>query len=221
MEAIQEKVKKAYDALTKSEVNPRDSWGYIMSKMQVDYRLLSEVSIKGKTILNVGCGYPLDEIYFASRIGTWVSVDISPESIKKARTVCEYELPSHFSEKISFQEADATDLPFKNESFDIVVSFSAIDHVPGKDRRKRVLHEIARVAKKGGYVVITVPNLLNVRFYIYNKRFGQKVYGFAHCFTPWELRKMLTESGLSPLRFASTFWIIGRRMGYLARKGRG
>lgn len=47
----------------KSERDPRDSWDYILSKMQTDYRLLSKINIRGKTILNIGCGYPIDEIY--------------------------------------------------------------------------------------------------------------------------------------------------------------
>ncbi len=56
METTQEKVKKAYNALIKSERDPRDSWDYILSKMQTDYRLLSKINIRGKTILNIGCG---------------------------------------------------------------------------------------------------------------------------------------------------------------------
>ena len=91
MGTTQEKVKKAYDALMKSERDPRDSWDYILSKMQTDYRLLSKINIRGKTILNIGCGYPIDEIYFASKVAKWVSIDISPETIKKARVLCDYE----------------------------------------------------------------------------------------------------------------------------------
>ncbi len=79
----QAEVIKAYDALIRTERDPRASWSYILSKMQADYRLLSKVNIRDKAILNIGCGYPIDEIYFASKIGKWVSVDISSESVRR------------------------------------------------------------------------------------------------------------------------------------------
>ena len=132
--------------------------------MQTDYRLLSKINIRGKTILNIGCSYPIDEIYFASKISKWVSIDISPETIKKARVLCDYELPRHLSQKISFIEADASKLPFDDESFDIVVSFSTIDHIPGKNKRQSVCKEIFRVTKKEGMQLLQYP--INLVFFI-------------------------------------------------------
>lgn len=243
METTQEKVKKAYDALIKSERDPRDNWGYILSKMQADYRLLNKIDIRGKTILNIGCSYPIDEIYFASRIGKWTAIDISPESIKKAKTVCDYELPQHLSKKFSFEEADAAELPFDDESFDIVVSFSTIDHIPGKNKLESVCKEIFRVTKKEGHAIVTVPNKLSIFYYIWSKRKSRDTSSFwyEHCFTPIELKKLLQKSGFEILDFASTLsgrtgarglilgvmvggvekYILqyfGRRMGYLCFK---
>jgi len=245
MGTTQEKVKKAYDALMKSERDPRDSWDYILSKMQTDYRLLSKINIRGKTILNIGCSYPIDEIYFASKISKWVSIDISPETIKKARVLCDYELPRHLSQKISFIEADASKLPFDDESFDIVVSFSTIDHIPGKNKRESVCKEIFRVTKKGGYAIVTVPNKLSIFYYMSSKHKSKDTSSFwyEHCFTPIELKKLLQKSGFEIVEFTSTLsgrtgargriigiivggiekYILqyfGRRMGYLCYKSK-
>ena len=174
--------------------------------MQVDYRLLSKIDIKGKAILNIGCGFPIDEIYFASRIGKWVSIDISSETIKKARILCRNELPQHLSKKIFFREADATKLPFDDESFDIVLSFSTIDHIPGKDKRKLVCNEIFRVTKKGGYSIITVPNKFSIFYFIRSRRKQKNSSSlwYEHCFTPFELNKLLQQSGFEVIDFAST-----------------
>jgi SAM-dependent methyltransferase len=39
----------------------------------------------------------------------------------------------------------------------MVVSFSAIDHIPGKENRAKAVSEMCRVLR-GGYLIITVPN---------------------------------------------------------------
>ena len=50
---------------------------------------------------------------------------------------------------------DATKLPFQNGSFDVIPSFHVIEHIPNLGN---VLKEIARVLKKSGYLVFTVPS---------------------------------------------------------------
>ncbi|MBN1330932.1 MAG: class I SAM-dependent methyltransferase [Candidatus Heimdallarchaeota archaeon] len=57
------------------------------------------------------------------------------------------------ADKIEFQFADATCLPFEDESFDAVISnltFHEVRRFSGKDRYKLLL-EALRVLKKGGY----------------------------------------------------------------------
>jgi ubiquinone/menaquinone biosynthesis C-methylase UbiE len=51
-------------------------------------------------------------------------------------------------------QASMTDLPFEDESFDLVCAFDVIEHI--KDDNA-ALAEAKRVLKKGGYVFITVP----------------------------------------------------------------
>lgn len=209
--------------------------------MQVDYRLLSEIDIRRKNILNIGSGFPVDELQFASRIGSWVSIDISLETIKKAKGVCSYELPHHLSGKIFLVETDATKLPFRDETFDIVTSFSTIDHIPGNNKRSFVCNEIFRVTKKGGYAVVTVPNKYSIVYFIRSKRQQRGGASFQHCFTPNELKKLLEHAGFKVADFASTttgrtgargpilkpvlgaiekhvVQYFGRRMGYLCCK---
>jgi SAM-dependent methyltransferase len=54
----------------------------------------------------------------------------------------------------------ADPLPFRSECFDAILCSEAIEHHPGQ---MSLLHECARVLKKGGTLVITTPNVLNLR----------------------------------------------------------
>jgi SAM-dependent methyltransferase len=52
-----------------------------------------------------------------------------------------------------------SDLPFRNESFDLVLMLEVIEHLPDIPHS---LREIARVLKPGGIAIVTTPNRLNV-----------------------------------------------------------
>jgi len=56
---------------------------------------------------------------------------------------------------VEFVNGDATCLPFEAESFDVVVCNSALEHFPNDDK---ALSEMARVAKKGGNILITTDS---------------------------------------------------------------
>lgn len=49
---------------------------------------------------------------------------------------------------------DATRLPFANDSFDVVTAFDLIEHVAGDER---LIEEIWRVLRPGGWVLASVP----------------------------------------------------------------
>lgn len=60
------------------------------------------------------------------------------------------------SANLSYCVCDALDLPFRNESFDVVCSNELIEHIT--DAQKSLL-EMVRVLKKNGILVIMGPNL--------------------------------------------------------------
>lgn len=66
---------------------------------------------------------------------------------------------AHFLEKefsgLRFIKADGLNLPFKDKSFDLVVSTATLEHVGNRDRQHRFVNEICRV---GQAVCITTPN---------------------------------------------------------------
>lgn len=62
-------------------------------------------------------------------------------------------------------------LPFDDASFDVVLCVEGIEHV--MDRHK-TLHELRRVLKPGGRLLITTPNLLSIRARIAYALAGQR-----------------------------------------------
>lgn len=74
-----------------------------------------------------------------------IGVDLSPSMIKQAKA-------NH--PKIDFYEADASNLPFKDNEFDCVLVASLINIAPSAEK---IIAEMARVCKKGGLIKILVP----------------------------------------------------------------
>jgi GT2 family glycosyltransferase len=57
--------------------------------------------------------------------------------------------------RIEFVRADATDLPFGDESFDAVTMFDVLEHIPDD---QAAVSEALRVLKPGGFVLVSSPN---------------------------------------------------------------
>jgi SAM-dependent methyltransferase len=188
----------------------REDWNYMFqSKLKVDYRLISKIpgGLKDKTVLNVGTFFPIDEIYFASRVKEFYSIDIAPEIIRVANQIADKEIHPEFRKKIHIQVADATNLPFESNFFDLAFSFSTLEHIPEKEKREMAFKELIRVTRKGGYVIITVPNKLNIGKYIRSKlmqKKGTSPFGYEHHYTPFQLKKILLKNGVKPIFYCSS-----------------
>jgi SAM-dependent methyltransferase len=188
----------------------RDDWQYMfLSKFKVDYRLISKIpdGLKGKRVLNVGTFFPVDEIFFASRVNEFFSIDIASEIIRVANQIADKEIHPNLRNKIKIQIADATNLPFEDNYFDVSFSFSTLEHIPEKEKRDKAFKELIRVTKKGGYVIITVPNKLNIGKYIRSLRMQKNEtspFGYEHHYTPNQLKKILIKNGVKPFYFCSS-----------------
>lgn len=54
---------------------------------------------------------------------------------------------------------DGFNIPYPDESFDIVTCIMVLHHIKGKNNIKKLLREIVRVIKKGGYFVVKDHNI--------------------------------------------------------------
>jgi ubiquinone/menaquinone biosynthesis C-methylase UbiE len=102
-------------------------------------------------MLDVGCGTGTLALEVARRVGRAggvAGVDPSPEQIARARAkAARRHLP------IEFQVGVIEQLPFPDQTFDVVLSTLMMHHLPAPLKRQG-LAEIARVLKPGGRLVI-------------------------------------------------------------------
>lgn len=209
IQSSSEAVHSAYEELGANfeQNDPREMYTYMYSKLRSDYTLMERVGVDGKSVLNIGCSFPIDEIYYARKIGHWTSIDLSPQSIEGAQRILQGELHPDLAAKFTFKVADATDLPFEDGTFDVSVSMSTLDQIAGAEARQKSVDEMARTTKPGGHVIITVANWWNPPYAMgIWKMTREKTlhYGYAHLFSPVELRKMAARNGLRPVSFASS-----------------
>ncbi|MBC8447662.1 MAG: class I SAM-dependent methyltransferase [Chloroflexi bacterium] len=99
-------------------------------------------------VLDVGCGAGHTACLIAGQYGSLVQgIDISEVMIGKAQ---ERAHRLGLADKVEFRVADAFDLPFDDEQFDVVIIESVLTPLPG-DKRP-ALAEMARVVQSGGLI---------------------------------------------------------------------
>ncbi len=109
-----------------------------------DLELLSDV--KGKKILELGCGGGQNSIVLTKWGAEVIGLDISDVQLEHANSLAKRE-----DVKVRFVQGRMEDLgQFKNKSFDIVISSHAIGYV---DDLKTVFEETERVLKPEGFLV--------------------------------------------------------------------
>lgn len=105
----------------------------------------------GEMILDVGCGTGVLTRMAAEAVGpsgNAIGIDPAPKMIGLARKNAAF-----LSNKAEFRLAVIEDLPFKNETFDAVLSSVMIHHLP-PDLKRIGLLEVKRVLKPGGRLVV-------------------------------------------------------------------
>ncbi len=99
--------------------------------------------IKDAKILDIGCGTGHYTQLFAINNNHVTGLDV--QDIREKKHIKRYK----------FIRGSAEQLPFKNESFDVVLSFDVIEHLASDFL---FVKEVKRVLKKNGRVYIATPN---------------------------------------------------------------
>jgi len=123
------------------------------------YRLVLEYlgSVENERILEIACGRGGFVRLLASREARVVGADFSISALRIGQQkLREREGPPL---RAVLAQADAQNLPFAANSFDVVISCETIEHL--LDPRAAV-REMARVTRPGGLLYLTTPNYLNL-----------------------------------------------------------
>jgi ubiquinone/menaquinone biosynthesis C-methylase UbiE len=111
--------------------------------------LKSNLSFAGKRVLDIGAGEGHLTRLMAKEGATVIGLECSPGQLKKAMS---YDVVA--GER--FIDAVAQSLPFEDESFDIVVFFNSLHHVPIEDQYLAIT-EATRVLVPNGMLYISEP----------------------------------------------------------------
>jgi SAM-dependent methyltransferase len=101
---------------------------------------------RGLRVLEIGCGLGTDGAQFAKAGADYTGVDLTEAAIELARTRFEVS-----GLKGEFRVADAENLDFADESFDLVYSHGVLHHTPDT---ARAVHEVHRVLRPGGRAIV-------------------------------------------------------------------
>ena len=107
--------------------------------------------LHGRDVLDVGCGYGWFEALSLSHGATSVTgIEPTEADLVTVREGIQ-------DERASFHVAGATALPFDDESFDTVVMWEVLEHLP-KSSEPTAFSEIARVLRPGGRLLLSTPH---------------------------------------------------------------
>ena len=151
--------------------------------LEYAYNLLGDV--RGKTVLDLGCGCGENVVALSRRGAHVIGIDISPDLISLAkRRVQEAQIVAD----LKVESAYKTGLP--DHSVDVIFCIALIHHL----EIPRVQREMARILKEDGYIVVQEP----IRFVALYDRLRHKfaphanVSDYEHPLTAEEF-KMLTQ----------------------------
>jgi SAM-dependent methyltransferase len=117
---------------------------------------------RGRKLLDIGCNWGRWCVA-ASRNGfEAIGIDPSLTAVQAA-----YRASRQLATTPEFVVGDGRNLPFADGSFDVVYSYSVLQHFSKEDARASIA-EAARVVRPGGTVMIQMANLLGVR-QLYNQ----------------------------------------------------
>ena len=121
-------------------------WWYVGNRIII-FSLLEKYWGKktGLRILDAGCGTGMNMIKL-SRFGTVHGIDASDEALEFCK----------LNNLKNLKNASVEDIPFNDNSFDLVTSFEVLYHKNVKDYNKAII-EFYRVLDKGGLLVLRLP----------------------------------------------------------------
>ena len=114
-------------------------------RLDIVFNELLPREIRGKRLLDAGCGTGHFSLAASERGAAVTSMDIGERLLAKVAEKCE-------TERII---GSVLQMPFEDNSFDIIVSTEVIEHTPAP---YNAVSELYRVLRPGGILALTVPN---------------------------------------------------------------
>lgn len=108
---------------------------------------LDNIDFKGKQVLEIGLGQGADSEQIIKRGAIWSGLDLTPESVARVQTRLSLRQLPHQS----VNQGSVLQIPYEDNSFDIVFSHGVLHHVPDILLAQREIH---RVLKSDGELIV-------------------------------------------------------------------
>jgi len=217
--------------VTESEQQQRESalWdsraGYydnqVLRIYEEAYRLtieaILEVVNSSSSVLEMGCGTGIVTVEIAPNVREMTGIDISPKMIARAQEKAKVQNLKN----VTFRVLDASELPFPDHAFDVVLLPNLLHLVP---QPEKVIKESRRLLKPGGTLVtvtdcLGAPAPLKIQIWLLYGRL-LKLFGKMknlHFYKPMDLKRLLSDNGFEVIKEANlhqksiNYLLIGRR----------
>jgi 2-polyprenyl-3-methyl-5-hydroxy-6-metoxy-1,4-benzoquinol methylase len=125
-------------------------------------------------------------------------MDLNHWAVKQSKTVVK---------KSSMQSASAQELPFRNDSFNVVIIKHIVEHLPNPEK---AIAEIGRVTAREGILILATPNLDSLlKPWKGGKWIGYQDPTHISLKRPAEWLELIRSAGFNPLKiFSDGFWDV-------------
>jgi arsenite methyltransferase len=130
-----------------------------IGKFEVWAEILEGLRLRGdETVLDLGCGRGAVLLAAAKLLpnGRAIGVDIwraDQTDNSQQNTIRNAEVEG-VADRVEVHTSDITDLPFDDDSVDVVVSSLVVHNIPSAEARAKAISEAARVLRPGGRLVL-------------------------------------------------------------------
>jgi len=163
--------------------------------------------LNGKSVLEVGCGRGdfalfLEHEYPKAKI---IATDFADSAIATARA-------KSAGSNVTFEVADAENLPFQDSTFDYIISCECLEHV---QKPEQMMSSIARCLKSRAGFIVTTENYFNgmilawIKAWVTRTSFnsGSGVQPRENFFLFWRVRRTIESAGLTVTHMESNHFV--------------
>ena len=152
---------------------------------------------RGARLLEVGLGMGHLVGQLEDTFDTY-GMDLNHWAVKQSKSVVE---------KTQLQTASAQELPYRDESFNVVIIKHIVEHLPDP---QKAIEEIGRVTEPGGTLILATPNLDSLlKPWKGDKWIGYQDPTHISLKHPAEWLEFIRKAGFSPQKiFSDGFWDV-------------
>lgn len=172
-------------SLEETQTADKTDWALkLFSRSPLKQRKFNEIvrclpELADFTCLDLGSDNGVISFLLREQGGLWYSADLNQETVTAIRSLV--------GERVDL--IDPKNLSYPNNHFDLVVVVDLLEHVPDD---RQLIRELARVLKKGGRLIINVPNPKEGWLRWFRFRLGQTDQAHGHLRAGYDLRQLQT-----------------------------